>query len=64
VASPGVFVGSVLIGRPFPVWCLVLLSMCDAAVDVRSPRFPPNKKPPGLSAQEVAGERDVAFAVR
>jgi hypothetical protein len=24
----------------------------------------PNKKPPGLSAQEVASERDVAFAVR
>jgi hypothetical protein len=23
-----------------------------------------NKKPPGHSAQEVAGERDVAFAVR
>jgi hypothetical protein len=23
-----------------------------------------NKKPPGLSAQEVANERDVAFAVR
>jgi hypothetical protein len=27
-------------------------------------RFRPNKKPPGLSAQEVASERVVAFAVR
>jgi len=27
-------------------------------------RYRPNKKPPGLSAQEVASERDVAFAVR
>jgi hypothetical protein len=27
-------------------------------------RCRPNKKPPGLSAQEVASERDVAFAVR
>jgi len=26
--------------------------------------YRPNKKPPGLSAQEVASERDVAFAVR
>jgi hypothetical protein len=24
----------------------------------------PNKKPPGRKAQEVVGERDVAFAVR
>jgi hypothetical protein len=27
-------------------------------------RFRLNKKPPGLAAQEVASERDVAFAVR
>jgi len=40
------------------------LSLLSSVESISSNRYRPNKKPPGLSAQEVASERDVAFAVR
>jgi len=52
----------VLPGRACAVTVPVELGSSGLADDANL--RPPNKKPPGPKAQEVAGERDVAFAVR